>query len=369
MYRTIPELNSTKKVFKTLGRTDPAMYHKSLGKLSTAFVFVDFPDIKGSENTTELANKLTAGDKAKKWYKKQSFGKMSMDFVIPSTEWRTMSQSPDKYGSRTTKTHRDYIAEALNLFPEIDFTQYHFVVVIPANKKRLGVGTACFSEDRGEGAKTKHGMINLAATFGSSDFTPLTYYTLIHELGHAMSLPDTYDVHVRGLEHRAVAGAWDLMCDVGNGCNFIGWHRHKLEWLDDCRKHYMTEEVFETTLTPLSTDEGLSMLVVPVGDSNNPSKIFVVELALPIRESGKELDMSNAYGSGVLVYSVDASISTGRRPLVVYPKSTEYSKVYSYTYKAPFLEGDTFEHEDAPVKVEVLKKDGENYVVRLTRKR
>jgi M6 family metalloprotease-like protein len=233
----------------------------------------------------------------------------------------------------------------------------------------MGLRTACFSEDKIHGAKTKHGYINLAATFGSSDFTPLTYYTLIHELGHAMSLPDTYDIHVRGLEHRAPAGAWDLMCDVGNGCNFIGWHRHKLEWLDAPRKHYMTEEVFETTLTPLNTDEGLAMVVVPVGDSSNPSKVFVVELALPIREAGKDIDTSKPYGSGILVYSVDARISTGRKPLIVYPKSTDYSKVYSYTYKAPFLAGDTFEHKDAPMKVEVLKKEGENYRVRLTRKR
>jgi len=130
----------------------------------------------------------------------------------------------------------------------------------------------------------------------------------------------------------------------------------------------MTEEVFETTLPPLSTDNGLSMVVVPVDDSTNPSKVFVVELALPIRESGKELDINNAYGSGVLIYSVDASIVTGHRPLVVYPKSTEYSKIYSYTYKAPFLESDSFEHKSAPMKVEVLKKEGQNYKVRITRK-
>lgn len=367
MYRPIPELDSKGDVYKTLGPTDPAIYHKSLGKLTTALVFIDFPEIKGNENTAELAQELTSNGRAEKWYESQSFGKMSMEFICPSNEWRTMSKSPDKYDSKTTASHREYIAEALNLFPEIDFTKYHFVIVIPSNKKRQGVGTACFSESKGQGAKTKHGRINLAATFGTSNFTPLTYYTVIHELGHAMSLPDTYDVNVRGLKHRAVAGAWDLMCDVGNGVNFLGWHRHKLEWLDDSRKHYMSEEVFETTLSSLSSSNGLAMVAIPVGNSAKPSKVFVVELALPIRQSGKELDMNNTYGSGVLIYSVDATVVTGNRPLVVYPKSTDYSKIYSYTYKAPFLEGDTFEHKNAPMKVEVFKKEGENYKVRIIR--
>ena len=93
----------------------------------------------------------------------------------------------------------------------------------------------------------------------------------------------------------------------------------------------------------------------------------MVELALPIRASGKELDKKNPYGEGVLIYSVDATKLTGKRPLVTYPKSTAYSKVYSYTYKAPFQEGDTFEHDDAPMRVDVLDKKGDHYRVRITR--
>jgi M6 family metalloprotease-like protein len=367
MYTPVPVLDPQGDIYKTLGPTDLSMYHSPIGKLRTALVFVDFPGFPAKDDAGKLAKELTANGKSEEWFKKQSFGKMTMEYVIPSSEWRTMSKSPDKYTSRTTKGHRDFIAEALNLYPETDFTKYEFVVIIPSIKKSMGFGTACFSEVKSRGCKTKHGRVNLGVTFGTSSFTPLTYYVLNHELGHALSLPDTYDVRVRGLKHRAVVGAWDLMCDTGNGANFIGWHRHKLGWIDESRKHFMKEKVFETTLTPLSEDDGLAMVVVPIDDAESPSKVFVVELALPIRKSGEEVAKDKPYGEGILVYSVDAKVPTGIRPLVIYPKSKEFSKVYSFTYKAPYLVGDTFTHEDAPMKVEVLEKDGKQYSIRITR--
>ena len=355
--REIPALDPQGKVYKTLGPTDFTRYPHSLGELKTAFVFVDFAGHPGKEDPNKLARQLTGGDKAADWYKNQSYGKAAMKFEVPSVEWRTMSKKPEEYESRTTAGHKAYIEEALNLFPEINFTKYEFVVIIPSNKKRLSVGTACFSVGKGNGAKTKHGSIDRGVTFGTSTFSETRYYTLIHELGHAMGLPDTYDYSIKGLLHREVVGAWDLMCDTGNGANFLAWHRHKLEWMDSHTKHYVTEKKLTVTLNSLSDGKKLSMLVIPTENTKNPSKVFVVELAMPIRATGKDLDPNKPYGDGVLVYSVDARLATGTRPLVMYPKSKGYSKLYSYTYKAPYLAGDTFEHKDAPFTMKILSRE------------
>ena len=361
--REIPPLDPCGKVYKTLGPTDFSRYPKCLGELRTAFVFVDFPGHKSKENPEKLARQLSAGDKAAEWFENQSYSKMKMKFEIPSAEWRTMSKKAASYESRTTAGHKAYIEEALNLFPEVNFTEYEFVVIIPSNKERSGVGTACFSVEKNTGAKTKHGSVDRGVTFGTCTFDETRYYTLIHELGHAMGLPDTYDYSIKGLLHREVVGAWDLMCDTGNGVNFIGWHRHKLDWLDNSRKHYMREKKLTLTLSPLTENEGLSMLVIPVENPARPSKVFVVELALPIRASGKDLEADNVYGDGVLVYSVDARLATGKRPLVMYPKSKGYSEVYSFTYKAPYLAGDVFEHKDAPFTLKVLSKEKKGWKV------
>jgi M6 family metalloprotease-like protein len=370
-YIAIPELDPKGDVQLSLGPIDKRIQERSTGHFTSALVFINFPGIVNEKTPQVVARELTAGDKAANWFKKQSFGRMSMEFVTPVAEWRTMSKQPCEYHSRTSEAHRDLIQEALNLFPETNFTKYDYVIVVPANQQDFKMGTACYSEylDYKDGIQTKHGSINLGVSMGTSHFTPLSYYTLIHELGHCLSLPDTYDTSIRDLSHRAVAGAWDLMCDVGSGVNFLGFHRQHLGWIPDDRKHYMKNEtVLEAILTPYSESEGLSMIAIPLNDTENPSKVFVIELALPIREAGKELHDGQNYGEGILVYSVDATLGSGRRPLVVYPKSTKYSEIYSYTYEAPFLVGDNFEHNDAPMKVEVLSKKTTHYKIRIIKK-
>ncbi len=157
------------------------------------------------------------------------------------------------------------------------------------------------------------------------------------------------------------------MCDVSNGRNFLGWHRHILGWLPPERKHFITENEFTATLSPLSKNEGLAMLVIPADNSENLSKVFVIELALPLREKNKEFNEQNSYGEGVLVYSVDARLGSGKRPIVMYPKSKDYSPVYAFIYQAPYLAGDVFEHEDAPFKIEVLSKNGDDYTIKVTK--
>ena len=96
-------------------------------------------------------------------------------------------------------------------------------------------------------------------------------------------------------------------------------------------------------ITPLNAPSGVSMIVIPVDDPVKPSKVFVIEISQPLR--GK--DSQNSIG--VLVYSVDAKLATGRNPVVVYPKLD--------LLKAPFYAGDHFNHMDAPMSIKVLKKN------------
>ena len=114
-----------------------------------------------------------------------------------------------------------------------------------------------------------------------------------------------------------------------------------MQWLDADRKTYLAEGKHELKLTPLDASSGVSMIAVPADDPAKPSKVFVVELAQPFRVLGK---VGNA--TGVLVYSVDAKLASGQNSVVVYPKGD--------LLNAPFQPGDRFEHEDAPVVVEVL---------------
>jgi M6 family metalloprotease-like protein len=50
-----------------------------------------------------------------------------------------------------------------------------------------------------------------------------------------MGLPDLYTYGgVAGPKNPA--GPWDIMSEAGSSTGFLGWHRHKLKWLDADRK-------------------------------------------------------------------------------------------------------------------------------------
>jgi hypothetical protein len=67
-------------------------------------------------------------------------------------------------------------------------------------------------------------------------------------------------------------------------------------------------------------------------------------------------------GDGVLIYSVDATKATGCHPVKV------YSKHASDLWKAPWVGGDKFTDPAAPMTVDVQRKVGDGYAVRIRRR-
>jgi hypothetical protein len=112
------------------------------------------------------------------------------------------------------------------------------------------------------------------------------------------------------------------------------------------------------TLSRLSAAYGNSIVVIPVGNDANPSKVFVVELAEPVLEKNS----NKTTGDGVLIYSVDATLATGCLPVKVYSKNA------SDLWQAPYIAGDTFNDPAAPMIVEVHRKVGDGYAVSIRRR-
>ncbi|HKK19643.1 MAG TPA: hypothetical protein VJ952_13270, partial [Opitutales bacterium] len=101
--------------------------------------------------------------------------------------------------------------------------------------------------------------------------------------------------------------------------------------------------------------EGLSMIAVPVDDSEKPSKVFVVECAQALRMKEEDLPKPG----GVLIYSVDATKPSGQNALVVYPREDKVN--------AAFHPGQSFDAPDAPLRLQVHKKNEDgSYDIELT---
>jgi len=175
-------------------------------------------------------------------------------------------------------------------------------------------------------------------------------------------LPDLYPDG--GGVNNSKAGCWCIMSDIFHSVSFLGWHRHKNGWLSPSRKTYLFQNTpgWYTTLSPLSDASGLSMVVLPIDDALNPSKVFVVELAQPVLGNN-----NMPWGEGVLVYTVDATIPTGSSPVEIIPKKTSTSPVYGYLYEAPYLLNDTVSYMEGTTSVtlSILQQFGFSYNIKI----
>jgi hypothetical protein len=331
--RPIPVLDSKGDVYKTEGVTDPLIYGNAVGRKKVIMLYLDFADAVMEIDTKEHAEKVLGGDRFEKIFGEQSYGKLSFEFEHVHG-WRRLPGKAGDYSSKTTDSHRELFLQVFKLYPEIDFREYDY---INANMPRIG--NTAFGEREDLAIPYRDTRIKVAMNLSSP-----SPYVFAHEVAHLMGLPDLYTYG--GVEGpKNPAGPWDIMSSAGYATGFLGWHRHKLEWLDADRKTYLTSGTTRLTLTPLDADRGISMVAVPTDDPEKPSKVFVIEVAQARRYGkGKQTD-----AGGVLVYSVDATAVSGRNPVIVYPRES--------IGNAPFHAGDTFRHAEAPFEMEVIGRD------------
>lgn len=329
----IPELDPGGDVYKTEGPNDPLIYDSTIGRKKVIMLYVDFPDAEMEIDTKDRAKKVLGEGKFQELFDEQSYGKVSFE-IEHVHGWRRLSKSHKEYSSKTTDAHRDLFVEIFSLYPKVDFLAFDYIM---ANMPRIG--NTAFGERDDIAIPYKGKKINVALNISSG-----SPYVLAHETAHCMGLPDLYSYgDAEGPKNPT--GPWDLMSASGRASGFLGWHRHKLQWLDAGRKTYVTKGKHQFDLTPLNESSGISMITVPVDDPARPSKVFVIEIAQPFRVLKGKVGTA----TGVLVYSVDAKLASGQNAVVVYPKGD--------LLHAPFQPGDGFGHEDAPLNVKVLKKN------------
>jgi len=334
----IPPLNAKGDVYKGEGETDPLIYGSAVGHKKVIMLYLDFPDMEMSVDTKERSRAVLGEGRFEELFKEQSYGKLS--FGIEHVHgWRRLSKNVGQYSSKTTESHRDLFAEIFKTYPEIDFRQYDYIV---ANMPRIG--NTAFGERDDLAIPYRGGKIKVALNISSPN--PIV---LAHETAHLMGLPDLYTYGgVAGPKNPA--GPWDIMSEAGRSTGFLGWHRHKLKWLDADRKAYLTKNARSLELTPLSGSSGLSLIVVPVGDPARPSKVFCIEVAQSFRPG----EGVTSKAGGVLVYSVDATLATGQNAVVIYPRAG--------LDEAAFHAGDSFDHDDTPFRLRVLERlAGDSY--------
>jgi len=187
------------------------------------------------------------------------------------------------------------------------------------------------------------------------------YRTLVDELGHCFGLPDLY--LYEGKPNVWPMGAWDSMSTMQVSRGYSGWHRHKMGWLTESRKRYITPIsgiAAKLTLTPLDSEDGVSLVVAALGFGEQ-WKLLVFQVVDPIA-AGYE---------GVLVYMADSTIESGQGAMKGIPKEESYDYRHGNGYKAPFGVGDRMEYHvsDAGiVQLFVEQRCGNSYHIAISYK-
>jgi M6 family metalloprotease-like protein len=332
--------------------TNYSVNRRPLGALRAIMVFVDFSDARGNPDQREqkrIADNLLGVNKASDWFRTQSHGKMSLQ-VDRRYGWKRMPRPATEYAFRPYYFHRQFLSVALELFrnDHLNFSQYQIVYVVTARTAHFPDSPAFIATNDSVAVYTASGLVRHAVAFGDDSYSN-SYTNLIHETNHLFGLPDLYR---QTQPYYREAGGWDLMSDMRRSEALVGWHHYKLGWLEPHRRTFHRSGVLKTTLSPLSENCALAMVVVPAGRAASPSKVYAVELAQP--------DKQHLTAEGVLIYSVDSGVKTLNGPLVVRSKSAARPPLMNPD-GAPFDVGSVF--REGNLTVRVLRKIGKLYEV------
>ena len=339
------------------------------GQVRAVMLFVDFPDLHGSESMTALYDRLVPA--AKRWFTEVSYGQLRFD-ATPVKRWYRMPRRVGSYnladGISWTE-HYDYIGDAVRAADaDFDFSPYQIVYVVAPKGSGIERSPA-FHAYAGSGIQADGNELRAGATFFEDTRFNARYAAnvLIHETGHILGLPDLYDVPdpVYWRLFR-FAGGWDMMSWNDPGAHFLAWNKWKLGWLDSSQLTCLDGPgELTTTITPLERAGGLKAVVVPTSGTST----YVIEAR---RKIGQDEGLCE---TGVLVYSVDSATRGGYGPIRVRAAQRDTSSDLvnrcGPLYNAPFdkAKGEvaTFEDLSAGLSVRVLSSGANGYRVNVTR--
>ena len=295
----------------------------STGSPRVAVLFVDFPNVNAVNSTESVFSKHIPG--AENYLETMSSGKLDLQFE-PLHKWLRMSgelESYDQFEWLSAESQARFMQEAVDLAdPDFDFSEIDSVIVIADEKALSFPSIVGFSPEPVpviSGLLPVDGNVIRNGVLRGADYGDYSAEAISHEMGHIMGLPDTYEVVDISTAYHTHVGNFGIMgqivpmdfnrslSDRFKGNEMLAWHRWQLGWIEDSEVFCATSSTTSIKLGPLTKNLGSRMLAMPV----DSSRVLVAENRAI---DGYDQNLSTG---GILVYSVDERIATGKGPIKV----------------------------------------------------
>ncbi|KAF2801710.1 uncharacterized protein BDZ99DRAFT_504410 [Mytilinidion resinicola] len=329
--------------------------HPSIpGTWKAVMVFVDFDDshARDTDNQTAIGQQLMGNGSLAELFFNQSYSNLNLSIDVRSDlPWHTISGAWRRdWGNNIS----GYNAAAMSSFTtdEVDFFAYDVVMIVPPQN--------CGADRSYESGNVTVGSRNVSSVITVADDDYTNWYTMAHELGHSLGLPDLYPYNKTTTADRHLwqGGPWGLMADDYQSRGFVGWHRHRLGWLATERKTFVKAPTASgitkrTLLTPLDGHYGTSLLAMDIG---NTSKLLVAEVVQPLQGAN-----ATEWNQGLMVYTIDSTVRSGYEPLRLVHNIAGVPSNRGAAWQTPWQVGSTMtyaaEHINVTLKVEQQIKD------------
>ena len=350
--------------YGTTGFPLPSFSVSAHGTIRVAVLFVDFPDARATHSTEREAE--LSLPRAEEYLEAAGYGQLDIEFV-PLHRWLRADRNRNKsVGETRTETEQavDGIPDtAVQLADaEFDFDGIDSVMVVMPSTE-FGGGNAGNARNARWDVGTEEGRIPGVVRInifphGEAFDQPIPWGDVAaHELAHNFGLADLYDLegsHVlpdapsgkawaraefglMGLNANFLSGPRDPrlahIVSFPNGATrteytnalrsneMLAWSRWQLGWLNATQIRCITEAEATVELAPVAAPgDGIAMAAIPL----SRTEVIVIESRRKIGydagqyhrwTDGTHTTFPGLGAEGVLVYTVDASRTTGSLPL------------------------------------------------------
>lgn len=348
-------------------------------KIKLYALFVDWPDAKATTKKFDsLWNRRTSNGELFSSLKQQGRAiNLKVESQL-SKKWYTLPKPTSFYFPPTSEdgvwNWEEYIKDCPAFLPSAfgldSFSENSIVVIIPnpsiGDKWKNGVPTG--------NLPIKFRGIKYLISMHPNETN--NYRSMMHEIGHCYGSGELYSIP-NDMFHTEIFGL-DMMGDSYFATGFMGYHRYRYGWLpfnkSNPKSIYLTQKhSYGVTLTPLSANKGICMVLIPdasvsTDSLNNPHKLWGIEISQDV-QSPEQYFAGNQEkifkeGESLIIYSVESQEQPGKRAIRLISKTGKppqpderWSKVFLYK------DGETFQNSSAPMDVKIYRNaDGSFYL-------